>query len=205
MMAFKFRFVLVITLVGLLGLILPSAALATASMCDAVAGNLVLNCGFETGAFNPEWTTMPAASGSGLFVYSDPHSGTFDAEFAATGGLNDYIYQNLATTAGTIYDVNFWVDASRGDGSNQFVANWGGVNFFSLPGVVLGGYINYDFLLPATSTSTQLEFGGQNAPDYTYLDDITVVPATTPEPSSIFLFASGLIAIGGSIKRRILA
>lgn len=200
------RFVFVIMLYGVVGLILPSALLATPSLCDAVAGNLVANCGFETGDFT-SWTTMPASSGSEFAVTSfNPHSGTYDAAFGAEGGQNDYIYQNLATSAGTIYDVNFWVDAPDGDSNNQFVASWGGVNFFSLPGVVPGGYIDYDFLLAATSASTQLEFGGQNDGSLTFLDDISVTPATvTPEPSSILLFASGLMALGGSIKRKLIS
>lgn len=56
-MASKSRFVVVATLLGLLGLILPSAVLAD---CTTVAGNIMAsaNCGFETGDFT-SWTTVP--------------------------------------------------------------------------------------------------------------------------------------------------
>ena len=38
-----------------------------ASICDHVAGNLVMNCGFETGNFS-DWTVTPAASGKDIVV-----------------------------------------------------------------------------------------------------------------------------------------
>lgn len=150
----------------------------------------------------------PAASGSIFGVTStDPHSGTYAARFGSVDGLNDYIYQDLATTSGTIYDVNFYLDASQGV-TGEFVALWNGTIFFTQPGDLPGGYFDYNFLLPATSGSSRLEFGGNSPPSYYYLDDISVVPtalSATPEPSAIFLFATGLMAIGGSIKRRILS
>lgn len=138
---------------------------------------------------------------------TDPHSGTYAARFGSVDGLNDYIYQDLATTSGTIYDVNFYLDASQGV-TGEFVALWNGTIFFTQPGDLPGGYFDYNFLLPATSGSSRLEFGGNSPPSYYYLDDISVVPtalSATPEPSAIFLFATGLMAIGGSIKRRILS
>lgn len=204
-MASRSRFLLVITLLGLFGLILPAAVLAD---CTAVPGNIVANCGFETGAFNPEWTTVPAASGSIFGVDGNPHSGAHAAAFGAVSLQNDYIYQDLATTSGTNYDVNFWLDASQGV-TGQFVALWNGTIFFTQPGDLPGGYFDYNFLLPAsTSGSTRLEFGGNSPPSFYYLDDVSVVPSavsTTPEPSAIFLFATGLMAIGGSIKRKMLS
>ena len=44
------------------------------SICDAVAGNMVKNCGFETGNFSA-WTVTREPSFGHLDVVSSPHSG----------------------------------------------------------------------------------------------------------------------------------
>ena len=57
----------------LVTLMLPALARAgfLASEFDAILGNLVLNCGFETGDFT-DWTMTPAAVGSNFGVESIP-------------------------------------------------------------------------------------------------------------------------------------
>lgn len=141
------------------------------------------------------FSLMPATSTFGVTA-ADPHSGTFDAEFGASGGQNDYISQNLATTAGT-YDVNFWLNLSE-NANGQFVALWNGVQFFTFVGGSTLG------VLPATGPS-QLKFGGNTPRSFYHLDDISVVRhalATIPEPSSLLLMFSGLLGLGGKIFRR---
>src|SRR5262249_48593705 len=55
------------------------------SICDAIAGNLVTNCGFESGDFTG-WTQTPASFGSDFFVGDGSliNSGNFGAAFGAT-------------------------------------------------------------------------------------------------------------------------
>jgi hypothetical protein len=195
---------LFVALLSVSGLILPSALLAGSTSCNSITGigGLVANCGFETGEFT-SWTTIPAASGSDFEVdFLNPHSGIYSARFGATAGLNDYIFQNLATTAGDTYDVNFWVDGSEG-ANGQFVANWNGSNILTLTGPIAGGYTDYNFLVSATSSITQLEFGGNTLFHFYYLDDISAVPTATPEPSSILLLGTSFLAAAGIMKRKI--
>ncbi len=77
---------------------------AAASSCDAVAGNLVVNCGFETATLRG-WTLTPTASK----VASVPHTGAYSVELNS-GGLftTGYLSQVLATASpGTTYRLEF--------------------------------------------------------------------------------------------------
>jgi hypothetical protein len=199
------RLLLAAGLLVLLSLMVPSALLA--DNCG-VSGNLVVNCGFETGNFTG-WTTVPASAGSDFFVSTnDPRTGSFDAEFGAVSGLNDVIFQDIATTPGVVYSFTFWLDSSVTDVHSQFFADFGPNDSV----VLTGGFANQGYLQlvtfvdTASSSSTRIEFGGHNHPDFYHLDDISVVPesvATTPDPSSILLLGSGLIGLASLRRRRI--
>ncbi len=165
---------------GLLGLLcaLPVVAASNAdgipSVCDAVPGNLVANCGFETGDYT-DWVTTSASVGSdfGLIKYN-VNSGTFAARFGALDGQNDYIDQHLPTIVGHSYKVSFYVDASRLNLGGEFVANWDGTNILTIIGQRGGGFQLYSFTLTATSNNTDLQFGGYSEPAFYYLDDVMV-------------------------------
>jgi hypothetical protein len=184
-------------------------ARAGSMSCNSITGNggLVANCGFETGTLS-SWTTIHAALGSDVGVANvDAHSGTFSAFFGASDLMNDYIFQDLATTPGVTYDVNFWLYGQFADlPSAQFVALWNGSStpFFSVLGPKMPTvYTDYNFLLKATSTSTELEFGGQSVEGFYNLDDVSVVATTTatPEPSSLLLFGTSLLGLAPLRKK----
>lgn len=72
------------------------------------SGNLITNPGFETGDFTG-WNTLDAPAGTLYDVVSEGHSGGFSAGFAAVGGQNDQIWQNIPTTPGRVYILQFWL------------------------------------------------------------------------------------------------
>src|SRR5690349_14573962 len=96
------------------------SANAGPSFCDGVAGNLVQNCGFESGSFS-SWNTNPAATGSLFGVGSPGHTGTYDVYLGATGGLPDGINQVVATTPGHLYDLEFYFKSDGGTPNGAFV------------------------------------------------------------------------------------
>jgi PEP-CTERM motif len=204
MMASKFRFVLVVTLLGLFGLILPSAVLAD---CTTVPGNIVANCGFETGDLT-DWTQSGNVGFVGVVAANPPflpHSGSYFASLGPVGS-DGYLSQSLATTAGTTYQLQ-WYLGSDGGTPNDFDAEVSGVMFTvnNLPGTS-GAYLDYMLNFVAAGPTT-LSFSFRDDPGYLALDDISVTPVagTTPEPSSVLLFATGLMALGGSIKRKLIS
>ena len=186
---------------------LPMASWADAvhpdppSICDAVAGNLVKNCGFETGDFS-DWTVTHAAGGI-LAVGIDPlviHSGFFVAAFGAEGATDDSISQVLSTTAGHDFHLSFFL-ANFGPapaGEADFRASWDGTTVFSASTFAFA-YTQFSFVVPGTGSDT-LQFAGRNLPEFYALDDIVVTPV--PEPSTLSLVGLGMLLVSALLWRK---
>lgn len=145
------------------------------SQCD-FKGNLVANCGFETGVFAPEWTQ----SGDLSFTDVDPgsaHSGNFGARLGPTGDQG-YLSQTLPTTAGGTYTLTLWL-AHDGGLDNNFYVFWDGalIDGFVESDAFPYQQLTYDGLV-ASQDGTDLTFSFLQVPAYYHLDDIVVVPSS---------------------------
>jgi hypothetical protein len=104
-----------------------------ASICDGVAGNIVANCGFETGDFT-SWTISGNTANPGGNYYGvdafDANSGNYGAYmsqdlFVGTAPVD--LSQTLATSAG-LYQVTFWLEQDTAPTlgyTHTFSATWG--------------------------------------------------------------------------------
>ena len=183
----------------------------------AIAQNLVLNPGFETGAFAP-W--VERAWGIGGVASS--HSGTHYADTGCVGATcirpspaaGAYLYQDIATVPGTSYTLTFfYFPGPAGGGSAELQALWGptatplttggagvctGNCVFDNTSIGSSVYVQYTVPnLVATSTSMRLEFLGRQDPASDGLDDIVLTavsaaPVPTPALSSWGMLALGL-------------
>jgi hypothetical protein len=123
----------------LTGMLLSSAFLLQAgTVCGSVAGNLVQNCGFESGL--ADWIKQPLEdpdanpaavwlfSGIGVgaasaslpllsFPFSIPaNSGSYAVAFGGTGAITQYI----TVAEGDTYQVGYYLDASQPSDYDQF-------------------------------------------------------------------------------------
>ncbi len=67
--------------------------------------------------------------------------------------------------------------------------------------------ITYSYTVTATTNATELQFLGRQDPSYDYLDNISVTPVSTitPEPESLALFGTGIVALAGVARRKLQA
>jgi hypothetical protein len=174
------------------------------NICDGIAGNVVANCGFETGDFT-RWTLNNTnATGGQTFGFDEgPNSGSY---FAALGnvGSDGSVSRALAgTAAGQTYTFSFYL-ASDGGTPSDFQAQWDGVSLVSLTNPPATPYTLYSFTVTSTGADS-INFIERNDPSYWGLDDVSVVASTaTPEPSSLFgsFLLLGLLAGCGAIYKR---
>jgi hypothetical protein len=176
----------------------PLSAPDPPSICDSIAGNLLQNCGFETGDFSG-W--IQSGNTDSTYVVGNfdgflPNSGT---EFAAMGpaGSDGFLSQTLATTPSAFYTIA-WYLASDGQTPNDFNVTWDGNTIFSQTDLAVPDYVLYSFTEVATSASTTVTFGFRNDVGYLALDDTSVTSnetSTVPEPSSFVLLGSALAGL----------
>jgi hypothetical protein len=187
--------------------VLGSAVLATVAVSGASA-QIVTNGGFETGDFTG-WTQFGNTGFSGVEPVG-VHSGSFGAFFGPVGSTGG-ITQALATTSGDSYTFSFWLSNDGvGQGTTSFEADWNGASVFTLSNPSTFDYTLESFTETAGSNSTPITFSFQNDPSFWLFDDVSVVdngPAgstssVTPEPTTMTLMATGLVAMAGIGRRR---
>jgi hypothetical protein len=88
--------------------ITAAPAIAGPSQCDAVSGNLVSNCGFETGDLTG-WTLRGDKTNISVEQNtSSVHSGYWGMAFQTVTGNGNSISQTLLTVPGTTYTITTW-------------------------------------------------------------------------------------------------
>jgi hypothetical protein len=177
-----------------------SAAPVSQSICDNTPGNLVLNCGFETGDFT-DWLVTGNTGSTFVNVGGYANSGNYGAALGPAGS-DGLLTQTLPTVAGTV-NVSFYLMNMDGT-PNDFTVNWDGIDMG--PNLLNAGsfaYIQYYGVLASTGNDT-LQFQYRQDSAYFGLDDIVVTQETTgaPEPGTIGMLFGGLGLIVVGLRRR---
>jgi hypothetical protein len=186
--------------------VMASSPVWAQGICYGVSGNLVVNCGFETGDTSG-WTLGGDTSFAG--VTGSPYNnsgdfGFFNGPVGDIGTLSQMVGDNS-----TRYEISFYL-MSEGGAPNSFTALWNGVPLVSLVDAGVFPYTLYTFDVSGNSGvgSNSLEFDFRQDPAFWGLDDVSVKNiggGTTPEPSSLLLLGSGLLTVGGVIRRKLRA
>jgi flagellin len=186
------KLLMMIALTGALAL-----PLSAADICG-VTGNLVNNCGFETGDFTA-WTLagntgFTSVSSSATYV----NSGIYGASLGPMGS-NGTLTQVLPTLPGTV-ELSFYL-YNAGGTPNDFTVFWNGVDVG--PGVVNAGAFGFtQYALTLSSIgSDMLQFSYQHDPAFFGLDNIAV--AQVPEPGTMGMLLAGLCSVIVAFRRRI--
>jgi hypothetical protein len=156
--------------IGLLGL--SAGAQASPSLCDAAAGNLVQNCGFEAGLNSwsqaglwpsayPTWNEVRSDyANSGLHSMGDGnYSPSYPNNPQGLGGVS----QIISDVAGAAYNFSFWimpsVDNSAGSDpggvpKQKYVVYWNGTLLLDQSSQPWTPWTNFSYTVPAPSNSS---------------------------------------------------
>jgi hypothetical protein len=218
------------SVVGLMGLTMASAGMvagttkgaqAAASICDAVAGNLVTNCGFEGGTYSSTiggntnnsvpngWTPNAGfdLSQANNFVSNPLLNSGNSGSFALVIGNLDIqpppaVSQTLTDVAGATYSGSIFVDyGGGGDGDDKafFDVQINGGNVLALDDTSPARYTEYTFSFTGTSSDT-LTLTGNTNPSSWVVDDVVVTGPLSAVPAP--LIGHGLpvvLALGGTL------
>jgi len=181
---------------------------AQADSTGSPVNNLVVNSGFETGGFDfgSDWVS----NGNAHVSTTDPHTGTYAAQFSGFGEIGEGVISTLATTPGQTYTLDFFLDpAADAVGSFSFgVGDLGSASavFTPVSYSVGAGYQEFTASYTAATNRGSVSFkSGTGSTGRFSLDDVLLRPAAVPEASTALTCGLLLaLGVGLTVRARVL-
>jgi PEP-CTERM motif len=169
-----------------------AVGLAVSVSMPAQAANIVVNGGFETGDFTG-WTLTGNTGFSGVQCPGPGFvpEGNCDAFFGPVGS-DAVLSQTLSTLVNSSYEITFQFENDGGT-PNDFSASFGGTSLFSGTDLPASPFHLLSFTVPATGSSSTLQFAFRQDPAFMQLDAVTVSPV--PEPGTMALLGAGIAGL----------
>jgi hypothetical protein len=190
------RLLFILAITATFCLFLPN--ISHADVCSSMPGNLLTNCGLETGDFTG-WTISGNTEYTSVNI-NLPHSGMYSAELGPIGS-DGFLSQTFSDAPGVVYTIGAYV-ASDGGMPSDFAIEWNGQTLFDTPNLPSSPYTLYTAAAVGTGNDT-VSFGYRDDPGFLHLDDTFVVGASAvPEPGYLAVLPAALIAFICARKRR---
>jgi len=189
-------------------LVIIAVAVCVASAPATFAQNLLTNGSFETADFTG-WSTGGNFEATGVtsgafYDYTGAQDGIYYAYLGPVGS-DGTLSQTVTDVAGAQYTISFWF-ASVGDNPSDFSAYWDKTTLLSLTNPNTGSaWTEYTYTVTGTG-SDNLTFAFRDDPAFMALDNVSVTEnsgQSVPEPSSLLMLGTGVLGLGGVVRRKL--
>lgn len=179
--------------------------LAMLMATSAFAGQLIVNGGFETGGLSPWFNGRDFCGGTcslWAVTATNPHTGLFSAMDIG----NIELKQTFTPTPGSsITGVSFWIFSGAGlNAFDLFYTDGTDAEFTVLPTPDVWTFEDVTSSVDTTKTLMGFSVFGTDPSFTTFVDDVSVTSAV-PEPSSLLMIGGGILALAGSVRRKLMS